>query len=108
MATSAYVDTFARDNLPPPSALPEFIFERPELQLPERLNVAAELLDEPGVGAAQAPPEALPEARAGGGIGFRFAVHEPGKSALTSWAAASSRLRRACATTAGWRCTSTR
>ena len=45
MATSAYVDTFARDNLPPPSALPEFIFERPELQLPERLNVAAELLD---------------------------------------------------------------
>lgn len=45
MATSAHVDTFARDHLPPPSALPEFRFDRPELQLPERLNVAAELLD---------------------------------------------------------------
>ncbi|HNT39157.1 MAG TPA: AMP-binding protein [Rubrivivax sp.] len=45
MATSAYVDTFARNNLPPPQALPEFIFEGPDLQLPARLNVAAELLD---------------------------------------------------------------
>jgi len=45
MATSAHVDTFARDHLPPPSALPEFRFDRLELQLPERLNVATELLD---------------------------------------------------------------
>ena len=45
MATSAYVDTFARNNLPPPQELPEFIFEGPDLQLPARLNVAAELLD---------------------------------------------------------------
>ena len=45
MAMSAHVDTFARDHLPPPSALPEFLFELPELQLPGRLNVAAELLD---------------------------------------------------------------
>ena len=45
MATSAHVDTFARDHLPPPAALPEFLFELPELQLPERLNVATELLD---------------------------------------------------------------
>ncbi len=45
MATSAHVDTFARDHLPPPSALPEFLFERHELQLPGRLNVATELLD---------------------------------------------------------------
>ena len=45
MAESAHVDTFARDHLPPPSALPEFLFEGPGLQLPPRLNVAAELLD---------------------------------------------------------------
>ena len=42
---SAHVDTFARDHLPPPEALPEFIFELPGLQLPHRLNCAAELLD---------------------------------------------------------------
>jgi 2-aminobenzoate-CoA ligase len=42
---SAHVDTFARDRLPPPAALPEFVFDRPELQLPPRLNCAAELLD---------------------------------------------------------------
>ncbi|MBL8335013.1 MAG: AMP-binding protein, partial [Rubrivivax sp.] len=45
MAHTAHVDTFARDHLPPPSALPELLFELPELQLPERLNVATELLD---------------------------------------------------------------
>ncbi len=45
MATSAHVDTFALDHLPPPEALPEFIFELPELQLPERLNCAEALLD---------------------------------------------------------------
>ena len=45
MAASAHVDTFARDHLPPPEALPQFRFDLPELQLPERLNVATELLD---------------------------------------------------------------
>jgi 2-aminobenzoate-CoA ligase len=44
---SAHADTFARDRLPPPGRLPQFLFNRPELQLPERLNVAAELLDRP-------------------------------------------------------------
>ena len=38
-------DSFARDHLPPPASLPEFIFELPELQFPPRLNCAAELLD---------------------------------------------------------------
>ena len=42
---SAHVDTFARERLPPPEALPEFIFDLPELQFPPRLNCAAELLD---------------------------------------------------------------
>ena len=36
MAYTAHVDTFARDNLPPREQWPEFIFELPELQYPER------------------------------------------------------------------------
>jgi len=46
MATSSHIDTFARDHLPPPELLPEFLFERPELQFPERLNCATALLDD--------------------------------------------------------------
>jgi 2-aminobenzoate-CoA ligase len=42
---SAHVDSFARDRLPPPELLPEFLFERPELRFPDRLNCATELLD---------------------------------------------------------------
>ena len=42
---SAHVDTFARDHLPPPSALPELLFTLPSLQFPEQLNCATELLD---------------------------------------------------------------
>jgi 2-aminobenzoate-CoA ligase len=37
-------DSFVRDRLPPPDLLPEFRFDLPELQYPERLNAAAELL----------------------------------------------------------------
>ena len=43
--TSAHIDTFARDNLPPPDLQPQFLFTLPELQFPEQLNCAAELLD---------------------------------------------------------------
>ncbi len=45
MPMTAHIDTFARDHLPPREAQPEFLFELPELQLPERLNCASELLD---------------------------------------------------------------
>src|SRR5438094_9402508 len=45
MTYTAHVDTFARDHLPPPDQWPELIFELPELQYPERLNCAVELLD---------------------------------------------------------------
>jgi 2-aminobenzoate-CoA ligase len=45
MTRSAHVDSFARDRLPPPELLPEFLFELPELHFPERLNCASELLD---------------------------------------------------------------
>ncbi|MFV0284314.1 MAG: AMP-binding protein [Castellaniella sp.] len=42
---TAHLDTFARDNLPPPEQQPEFLFDLPELRFPERLNCATELLD---------------------------------------------------------------
>ncbi len=45
MTCTAHRDTFARDNLPPRDQWPEFIFERPELDYPPRLNAAVELLD---------------------------------------------------------------
>ena len=37
-------DTFVEDRLPPVGQLPEFRFDLPELDYPERLNCAAELL----------------------------------------------------------------
>jgi 2-aminobenzoate-CoA ligase len=37
-------DSFVRDRLPPSDLLPEFRFDLPEVQYPERLNCAAELL----------------------------------------------------------------
>ena len=43
---TAHVDTFARDNLPPRSQWPEFLFDLPELEYPARLNCAVLLLDE--------------------------------------------------------------
>ena len=43
--TSAHVDTFARDHLPPAEQWPELIFDLPELQFPAQLNCATELLD---------------------------------------------------------------
>ena len=45
MAKSGHVDTFARDNLPPREQWPEFRFDLPELQYPERLNCVTELVD---------------------------------------------------------------
>ena len=45
MTPSAYIDTFARDNLPPADLWPDLLFEVPELDYPPRLNCAVELLD---------------------------------------------------------------
>ena len=42
---TAHVDTFARDNLPPPEQQPEYLFDLPELAFPAQLNCATELLD---------------------------------------------------------------
>jgi 2-aminobenzoate-CoA ligase len=45
LSSSAHVDSFCRDRLPPPGQCPEFRFDLPDLAYPERLNCAAELLD---------------------------------------------------------------
>ena len=45
MTPTAHLDTFARDNLPPETLLPELVFDLPELRYPERLNCVVELLD---------------------------------------------------------------
>ena len=45
LSPSAHLDTFCRDRLPPPDQWPAFRFDLPELNYPERLNCAAELLD---------------------------------------------------------------
>ena len=53
---SAHIDTFPRDNLPPREAWPEFVFDLPELQYPERLNAAGVLLDDMAAGEAGSRP----------------------------------------------------
>ncbi|MBN9061328.1 MAG: benzoate-CoA ligase family protein [Rhizobiales bacterium] len=45
MEKSAHLDSFARDNLPPPELQPEFLFALPELRYPRRLNCITEFLD---------------------------------------------------------------
>ena len=48
---SAHNDTFIADRLPPPGQQPEFLFDLPELQYPETLNAAVELIDRQDPGA---------------------------------------------------------
>ncbi|WP_404388958.1 AMP-binding protein [Humibacillus xanthopallidus] len=45
LARSAHTDSFCRDNLPPQELWPAFSFDLPDVQYPERLNCAVELLD---------------------------------------------------------------
>jgi 2-aminobenzoate-CoA ligase len=45
LGPSAHVDTFARDNLPPPDQWPDLLLDRSEFQYPARLNAAVELTD---------------------------------------------------------------
>src|SRR5690606_28118496 len=44
METTAHLDRFVLDHLPPPEQQPRYLFDRPELQYPPRLNAAVELL----------------------------------------------------------------
>jgi 2-aminobenzoate-CoA ligase len=56
MSYTAHVDTFARDNLPPRDQWPTFLFTRPELHYPERLNCVTHFLDRwVGEGRGDAP-----------------------------------------------------
>jgi len=57
MGTSAHIDRFVLDHLPPADQQPTLIFELPELDYPERLNAGVELL-------RRAIAAAGPEARA--------------------------------------------
>ena len=43
--TSAHVDTFVRDHLPPAEAWPELLYDLPGLDYAPQTNVAVELLD---------------------------------------------------------------
>lgn len=45
LSPTGYVDHFARESLPPQDQWPTFEFTLPELQYPDRLNAAAELID---------------------------------------------------------------
>src|SRR2546423_13147317 len=44
-AATAHVDAFARKHLPPRELWPEFVFTRPELRYPPRLNCVSYFLD---------------------------------------------------------------
>jgi 2-aminobenzoate-CoA ligase len=61
--TTAHIDTFTRDHLPPPDQQPEFLFELPALQFPPQLNCATELLD----------------SRINAGEGDRLCLRSPGR-----------------------------
>jgi 2-aminobenzoate-CoA ligase len=45
LGPSAHVDTFTRDNLPPPDQWPDLLLDRQQFQYPERLNAGVELTD---------------------------------------------------------------
>lgn len=45
MTSTAQIDRFVHDRLPPADQLPIFRYDLPELQLPDRLNLVEELLD---------------------------------------------------------------
>ena len=45
LTPSAHVDSFCRDNLPSTDTWPELLFDLPDVQYPDRLNCAVELLD---------------------------------------------------------------
>lgn len=45
LSPSAHTDTFCRDHLPPFEQWPDLLFDLPDVQYPERLNCAVELLD---------------------------------------------------------------
>ena len=55
LSTSAHVDTFARDNLPPAELWPTLELTTELLQYPDRLNAATEIIDIPAATWPQRP-----------------------------------------------------
>jgi 2-aminobenzoate-CoA ligase len=49
LTPSAHVDTFTRDHLPPAHLWPDIEFTTPDLEYPDRLNAATELIDVPAL-----------------------------------------------------------
>lgn len=45
LAASSHQDCFSREHLPPHDEWPVFVFDRPEVQYPEQINAAVELVD---------------------------------------------------------------
>ena len=55
MSISAHIDTFGHDHLPPRREWPDLVFALPELQYPEQINCATELLDQQVTGRSPRP-----------------------------------------------------
>ncbi|ARP91933.1 2-aminobenzoate-CoA ligase [Bordetella genomosp. 9] len=68
---SAHVDTFARDNLPPPEEWPVLLLDGPDTQYPPRFNSAVELVDA-HVARGQ-----------GGRVALRWPASDGGQGAMT-------------------------
>ncbi|MFM2111665.1 MAG: Benzoate--CoA ligase [Pseudomonadota bacterium] len=69
LTPSTHADNFTRERLPPADQWPVFVFDRPELQYPEQLNCAVELVD----------------ANVAKGWGHRPAVRGIGKDGPFTW-----------------------
>src|SRR3954452_12078254 len=59
LSTSAHVDTFARDHLPPATLWPTIELTTPELQYSDRLNAGVELVDVPAARVGHDAPALL-------------------------------------------------
>ncbi|MGQ0559702.1 MAG: AMP-binding protein [Sphingosinicella sp.] len=70
---TAHVDTFVRDRLPPRGQWPEFRFDLPELNYPEMLNAAVELIGSSisGTAPAHSPSQPPQHTLSGGWEGER-------------------------------------
>ena len=84
LSPSAHLDTFCRDRLPPPDQWPEFRFDLPELNYPERLNCAVELLDATAVRVGASRP-CLHSATGTGAAGRPPGPTARSSAARTSW-----------------------
>ena len=105
LTPSAHVDTFARDNLPPAEQWPTLEFTLPELQYPERLNAATELIDDAVAQLRRRPPGPAHPGRRGLDLRRAAAPRQPGRPGPDRGPRARARQPGAAAlarTTRGW------